>query len=129
MAARITAAQSEVWKNHRFVDEEKGESWEGYQQNLFIGSERGQINQDLDEVLKSKPKLLSSLNNAEYLDEISAPMDAAKLSRSQKVKKGKRKGKGKEKAIDGAESDTLDAISDPSLSDTEEEDDAPPREL
>jgi DNA-directed RNA polymerase-3 subunit RPC5 len=80
-----------------------------------------------DEEMKEKPKLLSCLNNAEYLNEISAPMDAAKLSRSQKVKKSK--GKGKEKAVegegDGAETDTLDAISDPSMSDTEDEDEPP----
>ncbi|KAH7355164.1 Sin-like protein conserved region-domain-containing protein [Rhexocercosporidium sp. MPI-PUGE-AT-0058] len=126
MAARITIAQSETWKSHRFVDEEKEESWTGFSQNLFVGG----FEQDAEaqeELLQTKPKLLSSLNNAEYLDEISAPMDAAKLSRSQKLKK--RKGKGKEKATegggDGAESDTLDAISDPSMSDTEDEDDVP----
>ncbi|CZS89298.1 related to RPC37 Pol III transcription [Rhynchosporium agropyri] len=123
MAARITAAQAEAWKKHRYVDEEHLESWDGYQ-NLFVGSEKDGMIQE--EELKNKPMLRSSLNNAEYLDEISAPMDAAKLSRSQKVKKVK-KGKGKEKAMDepedGAESDE-DAISDPALSDTEDEDEA-----
>ncbi len=124
MAARIQSAQSEEWKSHRFVDEDTGECWEGYQANLFAGADGGFGPEE--ERLDRLPRLLSTLGNAEYLDEISAPNDAAKLSRSQKLKKGKGKGRGKAtEQGDGAESDTLSAFTDPSISDTDEEADAP----
>ena len=122
MASRIQAAQSEEWKSHRFVDEDTGECWEGYQANLFVGADVG-LGPEEDK-LEHLPKLASTLDNAEYLDTISAPNDAAKLSRSQKVKKGRGKEQATEQTEEGAESDTLSAISDPSLSDTEDEEDA-----
>lgn len=120
MDKRIQDAQSENWKSHRFVDEDAEETWAGYNANLFVGIGGTEID---DELLDKVPKLSSILDNADYLNAISAPNDAAKLSRSQKVKKGKRKGKGKEKATeaDEAESDTSGAMSDPSLSDTDAE--------
>lgn len=123
MPVRIQQAQSEPWKSHRFADEDSTECWEVFNENLFIGTEVAFEVGDED-LLAKKPRLMSSLNDAEYLDEISAPMDAAKLSRSQKVKKS-RKGKGKEKAgqeaQNGAESDSS-TLSD--LSGTDGEDDA-----
>ncbi|KAK2624486.1 hypothetical protein QTJ16_006436 [Diplocarpon rosae] len=110
MATRIQAAQSEAWKNHRFVDEDSIETWDGYNANLFVGANGFEVDADL---LHKVPKLSSTLNNAEYLDKISAPNDAAKLSRSQKLKKATRKGKEKATAgEDGAESDTLCAMTD-----------------
>ncbi|KAJ5042220.1 uncharacterized protein L3040_004774 [Drepanopeziza brunnea f. sp. 'multigermtubi'] len=118
MDKRIQDAQSEAWKSHRFVDEDAEETWIGYNANLFVGAGGTEIDEEL---LDKVPRLSSTLNNAEYMNAISAPNDAAKLSRNQKLKKAKGKGKEKATEADEAESDDLDAMSDPSLSDTDSE--------
>jgi DNA-directed RNA polymerase-3 subunit RPC5 len=109
MAKRISAAQTEAWKSHRYVDEEDDDAWTTYEQNLFVGTNPG-----LDEsenLLGKVPKLVSALDDGEYLDFISAPRNAAKLSRSKRVRKNRAQGKGKEKAAEGVESDTSSTLS------------------
>jgi len=116
MAERISAAQAEPWKTQKCFDEDSNEAWAAYHEHLFVGS-AAKI-EDNEELLANMPKLKSALDNAEYLNEISTPRDAAKLSRSKKVKNGKDKGKGKEG--DEVESDTSSTVSDqPSDSDSE----------
>jgi DNA-directed RNA polymerase III subunit RPC5 len=122
MAERIAAAQSEAWKTQKYVDEDDVEAWAAYEKHLFVGANAGlEENEDL---LINMPQLKSALDDAEYLDTISAPRDAAKLSRSKKVRKNRdKKGKGKENAAEGAESDTSSTLSDPP-SDSESENEA-----
>jgi DNA-directed RNA polymerase-3 subunit RPC5 len=92
MGERITAAQQEKWKVHRWVDEEEEEAWQFYGDNMFVGAED---RVDTTEELKEKyPVLESSLMNMEYMDTISAPNDFARLSRTRAQKK--KGGKGKE---------------------------------
>lgn len=116
MAERITAAQSEQWKSHRFIDEQADAAWYVYQQSLFAGN--GSDVPDRTESLARLPRLQSLLDDAEYLDTISAPRDAAKLSRSKKMS-GSKKGKEKETA-ETVESDSS------TLSDSEEDEAVPP---
>lgn len=95
MGERITAAQAEKWKTHKYVDEDEDEAWKFYNENLIIGAE--EKIEDTEELKMNMPKLATALANMEYMDTISAPTDPAKLSRSKKVKKSKdKKGKGKE---------------------------------
>jgi DNA-directed RNA polymerase III subunit RPC5 len=124
MAERIAAAQSEAWKTQRYVDEDDVEAWAAYEKHLFVGAAAGlENNEDLQ---ANMPQLKSALDDAEYLDTISAPRDAAKLSRSKKVgKKRNNKGKGKENAAEGAESDSSSTISDSASDSGSDEDDAP----
>jgi DNA-directed RNA polymerase-3 subunit RPC5 len=124
MAERISAAQAEAWKTQRYVDEDSGEAWDAFHKHLFVGANAGLENNE--DLLANMPQLKSALDDAEYLDTISAPRDAAKLSRSKKVRKDrdKGKGKGKEKATEGAESDTSSTLSDPPSELESEEDDA-----
>lgn len=121
MAERISAAQAEVWKTQRYVDEDDREAWDAYENHLFVGANTGL--EDNEELLATLPHLKSALDDAEYLDTISAPRDAAKLSRSKKVRKNRdKKGKAKENATEGAESDTSSTLSDPpSDSESDEE--------
>lgn len=123
MAERITAAQAEPWKMQKYVDEDSVEAWEAFHKHLFVGAKTGlETNEDL---LANMPQLKSAEDDAEYLDSISAPRDAAKLSRSKKVRKDRdKKGKGKEKATERAESDTSSTLSDPPSESESEEDDA-----
>ncbi|KUJ16275.1 uncharacterized protein LY89DRAFT_782563 [Mollisia scopiformis] len=111
MAQRITAAQSEQWKSHKFIDEDEEIAWAAYHKSLFVGAEYGV--EDRSEVLAQLPKLLSALDDEEYLDFISAPRDAAKLSRSKKITRSK-KGKEKETAAGPVESDASSTLSDSS---------------
>jgi len=74
MAERIRAAQDEPWRKLKYVDEDSVDAWEAYEANLFV------------ENMGEAPKLVSRMGNAEYLDAISAPRDAIKLSRSKNVK-------------------------------------------
>ncbi len=120
MAERISAAQAEAWKTQRYVDEDSTEAWDAFHKHLFVGAEAGL--EDNEALLANMPQLLSALDDVEYLDTISAPRDAAKLSGSKKVRKDREKGKGKEKPIGGAESDTSSTLSDPpSESESDEE--------
>jgi hypothetical protein len=112
MGERITAAQQEKWKVHKWVDEEEEEAWQFYGDNLFVGAE--EKIESTEELMKKYPALSSSLLNMEYMDTISAPNDFAKVSRNraQKTKKG---GKGKETAgmgENGAEEDSDDSQED-----------------
>jgi DNA-directed RNA polymerase III subunit RPC5 len=123
MAERISAAQAEAWKTQRYVDEDDREAWEAYAQHMFVGANAGL--EDNEDLLAIMPQLKSALDDAEYLDTISAPRDAAKLSRSKKVRKDRdKKGKGKENAAEGAESDTSSTLSDPPSDSESDEDDA-----
>jgi DNA-directed RNA polymerase-3 subunit RPC5 len=123
MAERIAAAQSEAWKTQRYVDEDDVEAWAAYEKHLFVGANAGL--EDNEDLLANMPRLKSTLDDAEYLDTISAPRDAAKLSRSKKVRKIRdKKGKGKENAAEGAESDTSSTLSDPPSDSESDEDDA-----
>jgi len=124
MAERISAAQAEHWKTQQYIDEDDGEAWEAFHKHLFVGANTGL--ETNEELLAHMPPLKSALDDIEYLDTISAPRDAAKLSRSKKVRKNRDKnGKGKENAAEGAESDTSSTLSDPpSDSESDEDDDA-----
>ncbi|KAL3427235.1 DNA-directed RNA polymerase iii complex subunit rpc37 [Phlyctema vagabunda] len=116
MTVRITAAQQEQWRGHRYVDEDSAEAWAAFHENMFIGKDLDDDDapegEDVDMEAKGSsaagkapattlknqvPSLVSRLDNAQYLDTISAPNDMVKLSRSKKTKGGK-KGKGKGKA-------------------------------
>ncbi|KAI9736437.1 MAG: hypothetical protein M1818_006171 [Claussenomyces sp. TS43310] len=107
MAERIRSAQEEPWRKHAYVDEDSTEAWEAFNEHLF-----------LDETVQA-PRLVSTLGNAEYLDAISAPRDAARLSRSKDVRRdrrrGKRKGHAKAKTKEGqdAEGDSSSTLSEP----------------
>jgi DNA-directed RNA polymerase-3 subunit RPC5 len=101
MAKRITSAQSEAWKSHSYIDEDTEVAWTEYKESMFVGNERGG---DIDDVLKTLPKLRSSLNNSEYLDTISAPRNTIKLPKKKAIKKEK-VDKGKQIAVDGADGD------------------------
>lgn len=111
MSKKITAAQSEAWKNHRYIDEDTDQAWTEYKENMFVGKH---FDKDHDEVLKGLPKLLSSLNKSEYLDTISAPRITSKPKK--RVKKEK---VDKDKGIEGAEEvveveeDNFSSLSDP----------------
>jgi DNA-directed RNA polymerase-3 subunit RPC5 len=121
MGARITAVQTELWKTHKFIDEDATEAWDSFQENMFVASElRIEDNGELQDKM---PKLKTALDNPEYMDTISAPSNPAKLSRS-KIRKSKdEKGKGKEKEGEAAEeSDTSSTLSgQPSESKSKEE--------
>ncbi len=116
MAERIAAAQSEAWKTQRYVDEDDVEAWTAYEKHLFVGASAGLENNE--DLLANMPQLKSALDDAEYLDTISAPRDEAKLSRS-------KKGKGKENAAEGAESDGSGTLSDSGSDSGSDKDDAP----
>ncbi|RDW69342.1 hypothetical protein BP6252_08362 [Coleophoma cylindrospora] len=148
MSDRVTAAQQETWRGHRYIDEDSAEAWSAFHENLFVGADTEEKEEDEEELpdaddiakggaaavggpkdkgkgkavekdLKEKvPRLVSRLDDARYLDTISAPNDAVKLSRSKRVKK--RKGKGK--AAEGDASDSSSTLSE--ASSDEEEDDA-----
>jgi len=111
MAQRITAVQSEAWISHQYIDEGVEASWNVYEEGLFVGGKK-----DPEEKLKKLPKLVSALDNSEYLDSICAPRNATKLP-SRRIKKEKTdKGKQLEGAADepeGAESDTYSNLEDP----------------
>lgn len=110
MAERIRSAQEEPWRRLKYVDDDSERAWETYHKDLFV--------EDTD----TAPKLVSSLGNAEFLDAISAPRDAARLSRAKKVKKGSAaKGeKGKEREADLEESESSMTLTDADDFDEEE---------
>lgn len=115
MVERIATTQAEVWKSHRYIDEDTNEAWEAFEESLFVGGER---ELDPNEPLADKvPELVTSLDDGEYLDAVSAPRDAAEPPRHKKPKKRKDK-KGKGKAI-GGETNGDDGASSSGLSDTE----------
>lgn len=121
MADRITAAQQEKWKLHKYVDEDEDFAWHFYNENLIVGAEEHFA--DTADLKASMPDLQSALADMEYMDTVSAPTDPAKVSRSKKVKKSKdAKGKGKEvldengKVVDDESS---------GLSDTDEDENIP----
>jgi DNA-directed RNA polymerase-3 subunit RPC5 len=118
MAQRISATQAELWRNHRYVDEAADESWAVYE-TLFVG---GGVEDN--ELTKKVPKLVSGMEDIEYLDFISSPRDAARLSRSKRVRKDEpKKRKGKEKMAEDGESDGSSTLSD-MASDSETEGDS-----
>ncbi|RDL30759.1 Uncharacterized protein BP5553_10104 [Venustampulla echinocandica] len=117
MIERIAATQAEVWKGHRYIDEDTNEAWEAFEESLFVGGER---ELDPNELLSDKvPELVTSLDDREYLDAVSAPREEGDPPRLKKSTKGKDK-KGKGKAV-GGEADGDDAASSSGLSDTEVE--------
>lgn len=120
MAERISATQAEAWRKHSYVDENAQEAWQWYE-DLFVGG-ASQHNPDLVNIV---PALKSALEDSEFLDAISAPRDAARLSRSKRGKKDKEKdkGKGKEKAVDGDGDESASTLSDPPTDSDDEDDD------
>jgi DNA-directed RNA polymerase-3 subunit RPC5 len=127
MAERISAAQAEAWKHHRYVDEDMDDAWAAFDESLFVGGNREM--EDNDSLLDKFPRLRTSLEDDEYLDAISAPGDEARLSRSQKTRKGKakdKKGRGPEEVVGGSaeQAENSSGPSD-SGSDTEMENTAP----
>ncbi|KAG0652706.1 DNA-directed RNA polymerase III subunit rpc5 [Hyphodiscus hymeniophilus] len=121
MNKRVQEVQAEPWRAHRFVDAETEESWSFFQENFFAG---GAMGQNTEELLAKVPKLISGVNDEQYLDMISAPIDKNRLKKARDAEKVARreerkarlaqkendKGKGKEVASgedDGYSSDTL----------------------
>ncbi|KAH8808853.1 Sin-like protein conserved region-domain-containing protein [Xylogone sp. PMI_703] len=93
MATRISNTQAESWKRLRFIDENSAEAWEVFHEHLFIG--QGNDKEAQEDSLSKVPKLRSGFGDAQYMDAISAPLDAAKLSRSNAERELEdRKGKG-----------------------------------
>lgn len=96
MAERIAATQTESWRYHKWIDEDSDGAWETYQKNLLVGDGT----HSPEELRTLMPELSTAWAPDEYLDVISAPRDAAKLSRSKVVMKSRskrrNKGKGKE---------------------------------
>ncbi|TVY78323.1 DNA-directed RNA polymerase III subunit rpc5 [Lachnellula suecica] len=105
MAERIAAVQAEQWKTFRIIDENSNEAWKSYDENMFVGHDKGL--KTTEELRAEIPKLSSVWNNAEYLDALAPKRNAAK------VKKEKTKTKG---AVEEEELETFD-LSD--LDDTE----------
>ncbi|KAF4631917.1 hypothetical protein G7Y89_g6207 [Cudoniella acicularis] len=102
MAERIAVTQAEAWKSHRFVDEDTVEAWDAYG-GLFVGAE---ADIDANELLEKVPKLVTSIDDLEYLDAISVPRDEARMSRNKKKDK---KGKGRaDEESESSESETED---------------------
>ena len=111
MAERIAATQAESWRRHKWIDENSPEAWEAYQKNLLVGEGK----HDPEELKRRMVSLSSAWTPDEFLDVISAPRDAAKLSRSKVVmkSKSKRKAKGKGKGVgNGAQGNSTDESSD-----------------
>jgi hypothetical protein len=122
MAQRIAAVQSEAWISHQYIDEGVEASWNVYEEGLFVGGKKYP-----EEKLKELPKLVSALDNSEYLDSICPPRNATKLP-SRRIKKEKTD-KGKQVAVEGAadepegaESDTYSNLEDPSSNEESEQD-------
>lgn len=69
MAERIRNTQEEKWRKMKFVDDESASAWETYNE-LFV------------ENPEAVPRLKTGISEADYLDRISAPRDAARLSRT-----------------------------------------------
>lgn len=122
MAERIAAAQAEAWKTQKYVDEDSADAWDAFHRHLFVGARAGLENSE--DLLAIMPHLKSALDDAEYLDFISAPSNPAKLSRSKKVRRKDKKGKGKETDTAGAESDASSTLSEPPTDSESEKDDA-----
>jgi DNA-directed RNA polymerase-3 subunit RPC5 len=116
MQERIIATQAEPWRHHSYIDENDHAAWESYDGNLFVGGGE----KDNEELQRRVPKLVSAFDDAEYLNIISAPRDATRLSRRKRAREDP-KGKGKEGADDGEQSDSTITLSD-GLSDSETED-------
>lgn len=137
MAERISSAQGEPWRGHRYIDEDSVEAWNAYDRDLFVESQEGEKDDELSDIadvakgtaakslmkdLKDKvPSLVSKLNNAQYLDNISAPTDQAKLSRSKKVRERRN---GKKKAKEGQDGGTIESDSSSTLSDPPSDEDS-----
>lgn len=105
MATRIRQAQEEPWRKLRYVDENSGEAWDAFEE-LFVpnremledekkvgeGEEKEKEKDEAIDGLAETPKLVSTMDDMQYLDAISAPRDAARLSRSKRGKKGEESG-------------------------------------
>lgn len=91
MAERIRAAQDEKWRKLNYIDEENPEAWQIFEDDMLI---HGQDSKEAEEdgVVGKIAKLVSGMGDAEYLDAISAPRDAARLSRNRMEVKGKGNG-------------------------------------
>ena len=88
MQKRVQEVQAEPWRPHRFIDAETEESWSFFQQNFFAGGAMGQITEEL---LAKVPKLISGVNDEQYLDMISAPIDKDRLKKARDAEKEARK--------------------------------------
>ncbi|KAG9240350.1 Sin-like protein conserved region-domain-containing protein [Calycina marina] len=116
MAERIAATQAEEWQRHEWIDEESEAAYAAYGENLVLGE--GKVK--ADDLRNSMPQLESAWMPEEFLDIISAPRDAAKLSRSKIVIRSRSKKKDKRKmkaAVHGGQYDDDSS----SASDQEEE--------
>ena len=72
MGERIRKAQEEKWRKMKYIDDESAAAWDTFNE-LFV------------EEPESKPTLVSGITDEEYLDKISAPRDAARLSKAKEV--------------------------------------------
>ena len=115
MADRIAAVQAEPWRRYDFIDSETPEAWKVFNENFFAG---GAMGQNTEELLAKVPKLISGVNDQEYLDMIAPPRDKARMSKYKAKANGKKdrdlnKGKGNEASVE-EDDDGSSTISDPS---------------
>lgn len=120
MADRVAAVQAEPWRSHRFVDAETEESWGVFQENFFAG---GAMGQDTNELLSKVPKLVSGVNDEQYLDMISAPIDKKRLKKAKDAKKARQTRRAKNENGKGKEAIVEEDDSSSTLSGSESDDD------
>ncbi|PQE13739.1 dna-directed RNA polymerase iii complex subunit rpc37 protein [Rutstroemia sp. NJR-2017a BVV2] len=82
IGVRIAAAQQEPWQKHRYVDEDNQQAWDAFEDHLFVVAEKDENGNPQELSPDTVPKLISGLDDMAYIDTISAPNNASKLSRS-----------------------------------------------
>ncbi|KAK6600224.1 DNA-directed RNA polymerase III complex subunit Rpc37 [Botrytis cinerea] len=82
IGVRISAAQQEQWIKHRYVDEDHQSAWECYHENMFIYPEQDEKGEEQELSPDVVPKLTTGIDDMTYMDTISAPNNAAKMSRA-----------------------------------------------
>ncbi|KAM0145092.1 hypothetical protein ACHAP3_000214 [Botrytis cinerea] len=82
IGVRISAAQQEQWIKHRYVDEDHQSAWECYHENMFIYPEQDEKGEEQELSPDVVPKLTTGIDDMAYMDTISAPNNAAKMSRA-----------------------------------------------
>ncbi|PQE10208.1 dna-directed RNA polymerase iii complex subunit rpc37 protein [Rutstroemia sp. NJR-2017a WRK4] len=82
IGVRIAAAQQEQWQKHRYVDEDNQQAWDAFEDHLFVVADKDENGNPQELSPDTVPKLISGLDDMAYIDSISAPNNASKLSRS-----------------------------------------------
>lgn len=82
IGVRISAAQQEQWIKHRYVDEDHEAAWDCYENNMFVYPEQDEKGEEQELSVDVVPKLTTGMDDMAYIDTISAPNNAAKMSRA-----------------------------------------------